>query len=421
MSFNTALSGLNAAANNLAVTGNNIANANTTGFKESRSQFADVYAGSLGGVSSTTPGSGVRVAEVAQQFGQGNLEFTENSLDLAISGEGFFVLGEDVNNTDSRSYTRAGAFQVNREGYVVNHDDQPLLAYRPNGATVEAGFSRGVLQTLQLDSAQGSPRATQAVDMRLNLDAQAAAPAASTFDPDDPASFNHSTSVTVFDSLGSPYIASSYFVAAPTAANPNQWELYTYLDGKPVASTPALLDFDSQGNLTAPADGKVVYPPFDLSTLNPDTDAAPLALTFDFSGSTQFGSPFSVDELKQDGLTAGRLTGVDIDDTGVVFARFSNGASTPLGQVALAKFPNPQGLSKLGDTAWTQSAASGEPLPGVAQTNHFGSIQAGALEGSNVDLAEQLVKLIIAQQGYQANAEVISTEDSVTQTILNIR
>lgn len=417
MAFNTALSGLNAASNMLSVTGNNIANANTTGFKKSRSEFADVYASSLGGVSSITPGAGVRVTNVAQQFTQGNLDFTENNLDLAISGEGFFVLGDNINNINERVYTRAGSFHMDREGYVVNHLGQPLLVYAPNGETVEEGFSTGVFQTLRLDSTQGLPKATSSIDMSVNLDSRQTQPATSPFNPDDPTSYTHATSVTIYDSLGNTHIATSYYVKT---GGTNTWEQYVYVDGQDMLGGSATLVFDNDGKLTG------VNPPststqFQTNPVTINPSAQDIELTIDLAGSTQLGSAFSVNTLNQDGLTIGRLTGVDIDDTGVVFARFSNGGSKPLGQVAMVRFQNPQGLSKLGDTTWGESANSGVPINGVAGTSSFGTIKAGALEGANVDLAQQLVNLIIAQQAYQANAQTITTENTITQTLLNIR
>jgi flagellar hook protein FlgE len=421
MAFNTALSGLNAASNMLSTTGNNIANANTTGFKKSRSEFADVYASSMGGVSSITPGAGVRVANVAQQFTQGNLDFTENNLDLAISGEGFFVLGDSVDNVNERVYTRAGAFHMDREGYVVNHLGQPLMVYAPNGDTIEEGFSTGVFQTLQLDSTQGLPKATSSIDIAVNLDSRKPEPATTPFDPADSTSYTHSTSVTIYDSLGNTHIATSYYVKTAT---PNTWELHVYVDGQNMlggsTTDPIKLEFDPDGKLLEVNDDPATAQfQTDPVTINPS--AQDIQLTLNLQGSTQFGSAFSVNTLNQDGLTIGRLTGVDIDDTGVVFARFSNGGSKPLGQVAIVRFQNPQGLAKLGDTNWGESANSGAPISGVAGTSSFGVIKAGAIEASNVDLAQQLVNLIIAQQAYQANAQTISTENTVTQTLLNIR
>lgn len=420
MSFTTALSGLNAAANNLSVTGNNIANANTTGFKESRSEFVDVYASSFAGVSKTQPGAGVRVAEVAQQFNQGNLDITGNSLDMAINGEGFFSLADNPADLNSLVYSRAGAFEVNKDGVVTNTQGQALLAYKPNGTTVADGFSAGVLTTVSLNAGAGLPTATKKVDLSVNMDANS--PAITTaFDPLDSSTYSNQTSATIYDSLGVSHKLTTYFVAGAATPPTRDWTAYHYITDDPqnpvsVDTTPATLTFDSIGKLITPATGQV-----QLANYVTGTSAADITAKIDYSGSTQLSSAFSVNALKQDGLAAGKLTGVAIDDAGVIFARFSNGSSTPLGQVALTRFANPQGLTKLGDTSWAQSSASGAPIPGHAGEGNFGLIQSGALEQSNVDLSAQLVNLIVAQQAYQANSQTISTENSIMQTILNIR
>ncbi|MBE0434673.1 MAG: flagellar hook protein FlgE [Methylomicrobium sp.] len=432
MSFATGLSGLKAASTDLSTTGNNIANANTTGFKKSRAEFADVYASSFGGVPKTQPGSGVRVTEVAQQFTQGNIEFTENSLDLAISGNGFFTLADDVNSPRPTSFTRNGAFQLDKNGFVVDDRGRFLMAYAPNGTTVEEGFSQGVFQSLFIDTSQGLPSATENINTKINLDGSLDVPTVATFDPNNPNSFNNTTSVTVFDSQGNAHTTTMYLVKTAT---PNQWNVFTYINGRGIepgggvtavgvnpAATP--ITFTESGILNyvgSPGNTSVDYGPIDLSLIDPNIEVDPLSFDIDFLGSTQFSSPFSVNELNQDGLPAGNLTGIDITSDGVMFARFSNGGSRPLGQVAMARFPNDQGLAKLGDTSWGESADSGQPVFGAAGANNFGIMQSAALESSNVDLSEQLVRLIIAQQAYQANAQTISTENTITQTILNIR
>lgn len=420
MSFSTALSGLNAAANNLSVTGNNIANANTTGFKESRSEFVDTYASSVGGVSKTQPGSGVKVAAVAQQFNQGNLDLTGNSLDLAINGEGFFTLTDNPADLNSLVYTRAGAFEVNKDSIVTNSQGQALLAYKPNGTTVADGFSAGVLTTISLDTGAGLPTATTKVDSSVNLDANSPAIAA-VFDPLDSSTYTNQTSITIYDSLGVSHKLTTYFVAGAATPPTRDWTAHHYITDDPLApasvAAPATLTFDSNGQLTVPANGQVPLLPW----APPGSAAAPITATMDYSGSTHLSSPFSVNTLKQDGLAAGRLTGLSIDDAGIIFARYSNGGTLPLGKVALTRFANPQGLTKLGDTTWGQSATSGVPIPGGGGESKFGTIQSGALEQSNVDLSKQLVNLIIAQQTYQANSQTISTENEVVQTILNIR
>lgn len=421
MSFTTALSGLNAAANNLSVTGNNIANANTTGFKESRSEFADAYASSVGGVSKTQPGAGVQVAAVAQQFNQGNLDLTGNNLDLAINGEGFFTLTDNPADLNSLVYSRAGAFEVNKDGIVTNSQGQALLAYKPNGTTVADGFSAGVLTTVSLNTGAGLPTSTTKVDSSVNLDANSPA-ITMAFDPLDSSTYTNQTSVTIYDSLGVSHKLTTYFVAGAATPPTRDWTAHHYITDDPLApvsvdGAPATLTFDSNGKLTVPANGQVPL----VAWSPPGSSAAPIAARMDYSGSTHLSSPFSVNTLKQDGLAAGRLTGISIDDAGVIFARYSNGGTTPLGKVAMTRFANPQGLTKLGDTTWGQSSASGVPIPGGAGESKFGLIQSGALEQSNVDLSKQLVNLILAQQTYQANSQTISTENSIIQTILNIR
>ncbi len=438
MGFSTALSGLSAAAKNLSVTGNNIANANTTGFKKSRAEFADVYAASLGGVSAITAGSGVRVANVAQQFNQGNLNFTDNNLDLGISGEGFFTLAASPTDVNNRSYTRAGEFKLDKDGYIVNNQGQALLAYRPNGTTVADGFSTGVMQPIQINTIAGQPQTTDTLKIVVNLDASKPVAPVATFDKNNSKSYTSQTSATVYDSFGTSHVFTTYFVNKGLVAGDVTWRVYHYIDGNPVnvAGTEGLgtatstvpkygeLKFDAVGNLKGPVDSTgVVDGTFNLDpySIVPATGASPIDInTLSYFGSTHFNQKFSVNELSQNGLPAGQLTGIDINDEGVIFARFSNGGSKTLGQVALSRFSNPQGLAKLGDTTWGQNANSGDPVAGQPGSNNFGVIQSGSLEASNVELSKQLVNLIVAQQAYQANAKTITTENTIIQSILNI-
>lgn len=430
MPFRIALSGLNAASSDLKVTGNNIANAGTNGFKSSRAEFADVYATSLGGVSDTAVGGGVRLARVAQQFAQGNVEFTNNNLDLAINGEGFYIL----NDNGSRVFTRAGAFSVDREGYVVNSSGQTLQVFQPIGNSA-TNFNTGSLSDLQISLTEGAPNATTSVDMSINLDASdtsagaalpTSAAAIAAFDPNTPSTYDYSTSYTVYDSLGAEHTASMYFLKDNTSNN--TWQTWLYVDngtgmtnvtqgaGPAAYST---LTFNSDGSIAAvngAATTSLTY-----NNLAMTNGAAPLALNLDFSTVTQFGGDYAVNSLYQDGYATGRLTGLDISDTGVVSARYTNGQSTALGKVALANFANVQGLRQLGDTNWAETFGSGGALIGEAGTASFGLIQSGALEASNVDIAGQLINLITAQRNFQANSQVISTADTITQTIINIR
>lgn len=430
MPFRIALSGLNAASSDLKVTGNNIANASTNGFKSSRAEFSDVYATSLGGVSNTAIGGGVRLSAVAQQFAQGNIEFTNNSLDLAISGEGFFVLDDGGSNV----YTRAGAYSVDRDGYVVNSSGQRLQVFSPIGTSGTA-FNTGSLNDLRIQLTEGAPNATSAVELGLNLDASDASadalgvfPADPTFfDPTDPTTYNYSTSYTVYDTLGAEHTATMYYLKDSTAGS-NTWYSWLYADdgtgtmtNVPQDGNPySTLQFSSSGAITA-VNGAVGANTATSGPLALTNGAAPLTMTMDYSGMTQFGSEYSVNSLFQDGYATGRLTGLDVSDTGVISARYTNGQSSALGKVAIASFPNVQGLRQLGDTNWAETFASGGVLIGEAGTASFGMIQSGALEASNVDLSEQLINLITAQRNYQANSQVISTADTVTQTIINIR
>lgn len=436
MAFQTALSGLNAAQGNLSVTGNNIANSSTTGFKRSRAIFADVYAASMLGSSSTAIGSGVRLASVAQEFTQGNVEFTESPLDLAINGPGFFRLDDN----GSLMYSRAGVFNVDRDGYIVNSTGQKLTGYQAD----LAGNITGALGSLSIDTTNIQPSPTGStypaggggISATLNLDANAATitpPPA--FDRTVPSTYHNATSLTIYDSLGNPLLATMYYIKRGA----NTWDTHLWLDytdnagtttsvevipSGGVAGTPATLTFDTSGALvdTAPpggaADKFVDYAPVSLVGI---TDAANLDFDVNYDGSTQYGSPFSVAALTQDGYTTGQISGIDIDSSGLIYARYTNGKSRALGQVALTNFANPQGLQPSGDTLWAETYQSGQPLVGSPGSSGLGLIQSGALESSNVDISKQLVNMIIAQRDFQANAKMISTEDQVTQAIINIR
>ncbi len=405
MSFNIALSGLNAASADLNVTSNNIANSGTVGFKGSRAEFADVFASSQLGISQNAVGQGAKLSNVRQQFSQGQFEFTENSLDLAVNGTGFFRLddGGDI------AYSRAGAFEVDRNGQIINAEGKRLTGYQAN----VDGELTGALGPLTVDTGDVDPRATSELELIANLNANAAAPE-EPFDPTDPSTFNESTSTTVFDSLGNPQSATLYF---RKTENEREWEVYTEIENEP--AQVSTVTFASNGRFESLAgdgtDGSVFTGTF------PIDGADDLEIDLDFARLTQFGTPFSVAELRQDGFTAGQFAGLDVGDDGSIFGRFTNGQARVLGQVALARFPNPERLSQLGDTAWAESFESGAPIVGAPGQSGLGGLQAGALEQSNVDITAQLVNMITAQRNFQANAKMISTQDQVTQEILNIR
>jgi flagellar hook protein FlgE len=406
MSFRIALSGLNASSADLDVISNNIANVSTNGFKKSRTEFADIFSSANIGAVSTAIGSGVNVSKVDQQFSQGNIAFTDNGLDLAISGQGFFRLSDK----GSTVYSRAGSFGIDRSGYVVNAKQQRLTAYLADSN----GNVTGALGDLQLNTADIAPQASTKLDVGVNLDATATPPVAA-FNVADPSSYNNSTSLTLYDSLGTSHLGTIYF--RNTGAN--AWDTYLYVDGAQATPTASgSLTFNPDGSLATPVGGQVAYNALPIAGANN------MSLTLDYassSPSTQFGSNFGVNALSQDGYASGRLNGIDISNSGIILARFTNGQSKTLGQVALGNFANAQGLRQLGDTTWAESFDSGVALVGQPGTASLGSIQSGALEGSNVDLTEQLVNMITAQRNFQANSQVIKTEDTITQTIINIR
>ncbi len=405
MPFRTALSGLNAASADLRVTGHNIANAGTTGFKQSRSEFSDVFATAYGGISQTAVGAGVRLSSVTQQFTQGNIDFTGNNLDMSLSGKGFFVL-ED---SGGRSYSRDGSFQIDRDGYVVNAAGKRLQSYAVQDS-LSGAFNMGGLADLRLSTTESSPRASSQVEAVFNLPSGAEDVSAIPFSASDPSSFTFSTSMTLYDSLGQSHVATMFF------RNTGQltWDAHLTVDGDDVGDAQPL-QFSDDGLLQSPAS------PFGFGAWTPPNGAGPIDVAFDFSNATQYGNHGSVTSLRQDGFASGRLSGVDISESGVAYARFTNGQSQPLGQVAVASFANPQGLQQAGDNAWLETFAAGDPVFGVAGSGDLGTVQSGGLESSNVDIAEQLVKLITAQRNFQANAQVISTADSITQTVINLR
>jgi flagellar hook protein FlgE len=406
MAFGIALSGLNAAQTDLNVTANNIANSNTNGFKQSRAEFAEIFAVSPYGVSRNQHGNGVKVAGVSQQFTDGTINNTNNSMDMAISGQGFFVLSDG----GATQYTRAGAFQVNNDGYVVNSKQQRLQVYPPSAT----GFNTSTLSDVRLVTSESAPQATSNVETVFNLPSASAVPTTTPFDAANENTFNTARSMTVYDSLGAAHTTTMHYVKTAT----NEWDVHVSVDGNALATQH--LVYSSTGALVTPASGQAVMPAYDAAA-GLSTGAAPLNLTFDLSRTTQYGDTFSMTSITQDGYTTGRLIGIDIDSTGVVQARFTNGRATQLGQVAIANFSNPQGLQQLGDTNWAQTFGSGQPLNGQAGNSGFGLIQSGALEASNVDITAQLVNMITAQRNFQANAQMIQTSDQITQTIINIR
>jgi flagellar hook protein FlgE len=464
MSFNIALSGVAAAQRDLDTTANNIANVNTVGFKESRAEFGDVYAQSLLAGGKTKVGDGVLTQDVAQQFSQGSLQFTNNALDLAITGNGFFGT---VPNLDSRdfSFTRAGQFKLDSENFVVNSAGDNLLGFPVNTDGSSSSVALSTTVPVRIPDSSGAPIETSQVSLKMNLPAGAAPVNPDLFNPDDPLTYNSATSVTVFDTLGDSHNMTYYFMkdAAAVAATPprNEWVGVTYVDGQPLdteGTTPGAIPIagdnvvgETSGNIVAGfrmqfssggdfigiqnSDG-VSVPTGDIASeplgpgilingSNPNqtisTNFGLDALSATPNEPTQFAAPFEVTSLEQNGLPVGRLTGIDIGPDGLVRATYSNGTSEPIVRVALIRFANDQGLTQQSGTQWKESILSGEALAGEATTGTFGEINSSALEQANVNLTTELIDMIIAQRNFQANSRALEVNNQLNQTVLNIR
>lgn len=407
MSFQQGLSGLNAASKNLDVVGNNVANANTVGFKQSQAEFADMFANSLSGGGGSQAGIGVKVATIAQQFSQGSVTASSNPLDIAINGGGFYRLSDQ----GAISYSRNGQFHTDKDGYIVNSNGLHLTGYLAN-ATGQINTTAPA--DLQISKSDLPPVSTGLVNATVNLDARETALNPLAFNPADTTTYNRNTSVPVYDSLGNSSTLSTYFLK--TAAN--TWDVFATNDGNLLngGAPVGTLNFLSSGLLD----------PLSPSTFNITAPVGtgatnPLVFKLDFAGTTQFGSSFGVNALSQDGYASGRLTGFSVDADGLIRGGYSNGKFLNLGQVALANFANPQGLEVQGNNTWKESSTSGIALVGAPNTGGLGALQSGAVEDSNVELTAELVNMIMAQRVYQANAQTIKTQDQLLQTMVNLK
>ena len=561
MGFQQGLSGLNASSRALDVIGNNIANSQTVGYKTTSSQFSDVFAASLNGAGSAPVGIGAKVANVVQQFTQGNVSVTNNPLDTAINGGGFFQL---QNTTGATVYSRNGQFQLDKTGYIVNGQGLQLKGIMAVNGVLASGSPPEALRLFDpTQSLSGTPQATggsataTGVQANINLDSRLSAPKTMPFDYSDPTSYTQSTATTIYDSLGNPHTYSMYFVkvspetgivaaeqlglgaiqtatdaalateiaaatvgaqeasnsvAASTAqlladvtgaATPadaaafivawkaaataqakldavaggaslanatiyagkavdgalsagaseaaNKWNVYstltnpsgafpTFVDlsaggtktmaGNNVDFTGAGLDVNGNvigiGNLRFDVSGNIVTQALDITVtaaqLGYPSAVDSMAFTTSFGGSTQYGAPFAVNALVQDGYSSGSLAGFNIGKDGIVLGRYTNGQTKAVGQVILASFRNPQGLQPLGDNVWAQAPNSGDPILGEpGSSGQYGVLQSASLEDSNVDLTGELVNMITMQRVYQANAQTIKTQDSILQTLVNLR
>lgn len=416
MSFQQGLSGLNVSSKTLDVIGNNIANSGTVGFKAGQAQFADVFAASLAGAGTSPVGLGAKVADVVQQFTQGNVTTTNNPLDIAINGGGFYRLDKQ----GSILYARNGQFQLDKNGFVVTSGGLRLTGY---AATASGTINTGAITDVQISNADVAPQATGTATLgvagvvaKLNMDSRAPIIAAA-FNFADPTTYNNSAALTVYDSLGSPSTYTFYF--KKTAAN--TWNVQTTITN-PAGTTTSegllgTMVFNSSGVLTTAMPFAESIPFGDLNT-----GAATLPFNVDFGGTTQFGGDFGINTLSQDGFAFGKLSGFNVGRDGIVVGSYTNGQTKNLGQVILASFRNPQGLQPLGDNVWAETSDSGVSLLGTpGSSGAYGALQSAAVEDSNVDLTAELVNLITAQRVYQANAQTIKAQDSVLQTLVNLR
>jgi len=420
MSFQQGLSGLNASSKNLEIIGNNIANANTFGAKVSRAEFADVYAAALNGAGANSVGIGTSMAAVAQQFTQGAITTSDNPMDLAINGAGFFQI------TDGKSpvqYSRNGQFKVDRDGFIVNAFGKQLMGYAADGLGV---IQPGQAVPLQLPTGGVAPKPTARMDIQMNLDSRVRASvpvSGAAIDFNDAATYNNATSLTLFDAKGQEVALTYYFQKVST----DTWNVFATANGESVLGTPGAPDpistivFAADGSAPTLPVGPITFTvPASVNSAGANT----LELTniiLNTGGATQFGSAFSVTDLRQDGFSSGQLVAIAIENNGVITARYSNGQSRPAGQIEVATFRNPQGLQPSGSNAWSRTFASGDPVTGVPGDGNLGVLQSGALEESNVDLTGELVQMITAQRIYQANAQTIKAMDQVLQTLVNLR
>jgi flagellar hook protein FlgE len=422
--LNTGATGLTANGDALGVVGDNISNTNTIGFKRSRAVFQDLVA-NAGRSEILQVGAGSRLANVEQMWQQGALLSTESPTDLALSGEGFFIVQGNASGVDGTFYTRAGQFHIDNSGYMVNTDGLKLQGYQAD----DNGTITGALGAIRIGPMALPATATQNVALAVNLDSNAIPPLA--FDPLDPAATsNFSTSTTIYDSLGNGHQITTYFAKTGT----NAWDWHAMVDGGEInGGTPGQPFEGGSGTLTFTTDGALDTESTTGTTWD-FTGATPgQSIDFDFGtsitddggtgldGTTDFASPSTTNGINQDGFAAGSVSGLSINETGVITGVFSNGQRRTLGQVAVASFRSADGLTRAGQGLWVRTEESGEALVGSAGTAGRGSITAGTLEQSNVDIGREFVDLIAFQRGFQANSKVIQTADDLYGELVNLR
>lgn len=409
MGFGQGLSGLNAAAQNLDVIGNNIANSGTVGFKASTATFADVYANSRVGI-------GTSVASINQRFTIGTVASTGNQFDMAIDGaKGLFRVVDPSGNV---LYTRNGQFFADKDNNIVNAQGQRLTGYGPGGVNIEP---------VKVPVGNIPPQATSAMTTKANLDANATEidVLLNPFDPANPDSYtpSHTLRTSVYDSLGNMHELTQYFAKRAANVGPPEesvWDVYYKLDGADLdlpASSTQQLTFDAAGRLVTPTG------PVGLEYTTPGAGASPadpLEIALNYNDTTQFGGPFA-SNFTQDGFPTGEYASMSIANNGEILARYTNGQARAMGTLVLADFNNLQGMQPVGGNAWVETSASGQPVYGKPGENGMATIRGQAVEESNVDMSMELVNMIIAQRTYQANAQTIKTQDQILQTLITMR
>lgn len=435
MAFQQALSGLNAASKAIDATSHNIANSSTIGYKASVAHFGDVYASSLAGAGASQIGIGVNLSAIQQQFTQGNITSTNNPLDISINGAGFFRMDQNGATTFSRN----GQFHLDKNGFIINDQNMKLTGYAAQSNIIVPSTPA----PLQISASDLAPQATgynststfNGIKANLNLDSRETVPTSAWVDgpaagsttayTPDPLTYNYSTALSIYDSLGNDHTMTFYFRKTAVAG---QWAVYGNVDGTTNlnnggAGPIGTLTFGTDGQITAGSPMNVSVSMTNVLASQSQANGAQAVQTFplDFVGTTQYGSPFGTNRLEQDGYAAGHLVGLSVGDDGVIQGRYSNGQTFAQGQVVLANFTNPNGLQSLGNNQWAETSVSGPALVGAPNTSSLGVLSSSTVEESNVDLTAELVNLITKQRNYQANAQSIKTQDQVMQTLVNLR
>jgi flagellar hook protein FlgE len=391
MSFDIALSGIQAINESLNTTSNNIANAATYGFKSSRANFASVYAG--------TQANGVEVGSLTQTIGQnGSTQTTGRGLDAAIDGRGFFVSRDPQGGM---TYTRVGIFSTDNKGFLIDSNGKKVQGYGPAN-----GGALGAMGDIQVPTGQIPAAQTTKIDFVANLSADWKAPPAGTPKPTDSTTYNMVRQSTVYDSLGQNHTVSQYFVKT----GPDTVNIYYGIDGAAPAATPTTLTFDAKGQLTGSATASLSVPGTGGATATP--------VTIDYTGSTRFAGEANNPTNRSDGYPAGSYLGVELASDGSLVAKYSNDKSQVVGTLAIATFANEGALQAISDTSWTANADSGAALYNTPGVGLSGKLSTGALEGSNVDITSELVGLMTSQRNYQANSKVLSTESQMMQSLM---